>query len=211
MDEMTSGYKPVIEEISDLNWQSLGQTDLAAVARAYWYFSIQFRENLEIACSLHPDDGQLQSLVREECGTDNLSPWPGVAAAGERMDHDEFMKRLLRLTSTDPDRDCMIDAAGRRYLSNTRAVDPHVRAMSIASYECGGLEAVFGAILRAQLGDTALLRAFRHFLVKHIGFDSDPDVGHGALIRHLSPDDRVRVLWTEFRDLLLTAVPALLD
>ena len=53
------------------------------------------------------------------------------------------------------------------------------------------------------------LRAFRHFLLEHIRFDSDPNVGHGALSRHLSPDDRILPLWTAFRDLFRDFVPEL--
>jgi hypothetical protein len=63
--------------------------------------------------------------------------------------------------------------------------------------------------LQAPHWDTPLLAAFRHFLVKHIDFDSDPDQGHGALVQHLVPDDRIRCLWVEFRDLLIAAVPRL--
>jgi hypothetical protein len=52
------------------------------------------RENLEIARRLYPNDTKLQQLEREECNTDNLSHWPGVASAAEKMNHDEFMRRF---------------------------------------------------------------------------------------------------------------------
>jgi len=210
MDEMTSGYKPVIEEICGLDWAALDRAQLSAVAWAYYYFSIQFRENLQVALAAHPDDEQLQHLVKEECNTHNLSPWPKVAAPDEKLDHDEFMRRLLDLSPIDRDVQASIEAAGQRYLAKIRQVDDRVRAMSIASYEAGGLEAVFEAILQAQHWDTPLLEAFRHFLVKHIDFDSDPDQGHGALVQHLVPDDRIRCLWVGFRDLLITSVPRLM-
>ena len=58
---------------------------------------IQFRESLAEARRLYPADADLRRLEAEECATDNLSPWPGVAAAGERMDHDEFIRRTLAL------------------------------------------------------------------------------------------------------------------
>jgi hypothetical protein len=209
VDEMASGYKPVIEEICALDWAVLDQSELSTAAWAYYFFSIQFRENLQIAYSMHPDDEQLQSLVKEECATDNLSPWPDVAAAGEKLDHDEFMRRLLSLSPIDSELRVTIETAGHQYLAKTREVDDCVRAISIASYEAGGLEAVFKAFLQAPHWDTPLLAAFRHFLVKHIDFDSDPDQGHGALVQHLVPDDRIRCLWVEFRDLLITAVPRL--
>lgn len=205
MDEMTSGYKPVIEEICGFDWTTVTTSQLSAVALAYWFFSIQFRESLYCAYSMHPDDGQLQSLVREECDTDNLSPWPNVAAPGEKMNHDEFMRRVLALSPIDPVLQTTIEAAGHRYLARTRQLDELTRAMSITSYECGGLESVFKAILQAPTWNTPLLAGFQHFLRKHIMFDSDPNLGHGALIQHLVPDDRIRVLWVEFRDLLMVA------
>lgn len=209
MDEMTSGYKPVIEEICGLHWADLNQSQLSAAAWAYYFFSVQFRENLEIALSMEPDDTKLQDLVREECATDNLSPWPHVAAPHEKLNHDEFMRRLLRLSPINNDDQVIIAAAGQRYLSRIRQVADHTRAISIASYEAGGLEAVFKAILHAKCWDTPLLEAFRHFLVMHISFDSNPDQGHGALVQHLVPDDRIRCLWVEFRELLVTCVPHL--
>ena len=86
-------------------------------------------------------------------------------------------------------------------------MDHHVKAISLASYECGGLEAVFKAMLRAEDWGTPLLAGFRHFLEKHIDFDSDPKEGHGALIQHFIPDHRARAMWVAFRDLLLVAVP----
>ena len=209
MDNVSFGYKPVIDEICNFDWSALSEAELSAAARAYYYFSVQFRENLQVAGRLYCEDPQLAKLLREECDTDNLSPWPGVAAPHERLDHDEFMRRVLELSPTDPQSRSAIDAVGQRYLSRIRSVDEHTRAISITSYEDGGLESVFTAMLRAKHWNTALLQGFRHFLKKHIEFDGDPDGGHGAMIRHLAPDERVRCLWTEFRDLLVISVPQL--
>ena len=82
-------------------------------------------------------------------------------------------------------------------------MDTNVRALALASYEDGGLEAVFTAFLTAPKWDGPLLQAFRHFLAEHIRFDSDPDAGHGALCRHLVPDERVGPLWAEFKRILV--------
>ena len=90
-------FQDVINDICALNWGNLVEDDLVNVAWVYYYFSIQFRESLEIARKLYPDDDQLVELDGGERDTDNLSPWPGVAATGERMDHDEFMRRTLGL------------------------------------------------------------------------------------------------------------------
>ena len=209
MDNVSTEYQPVIEEICNFDWGALSEAELAAAARAYYYFSVQFRENLEIACRLHPQDSQLAKLMQEECDTDNLSPWPGVAASDERLNHDEFMRRVLTLSATDPKVQVAIDAAGQRYLFRIRSIKERTRALSITSYEDGGLERVFTAMLSAKHWNTPLLQGFQHFLRKHIGFDSNPDGGHGFMVRHLPPDDRVGYLWVEFRDLLIASIPRL--
>jgi hypothetical protein len=198
-----------VEAICELKWSRLTRDEVTDVAWVYYYFSVQFRENLEIARSLCPDDEQLVDLDHGERDTDNLSPWPGVAAAGERMNHDEFMRRTLALVPIAPGRRGRLEGLGQSYLARIRAMERTSRAMSIASYEDGGLEKVFRAFLTAPHWDTALLQAFRHFLTEHIRFDSDPEHGHGALARHLAPDDSVVPLWTAFRQMLVAAAPAL--
>jgi hypothetical protein len=208
-DSMTAACEDVIDGICRSDWHRLTADELVSVAWAYYFFSIQFRENLEIALDLHPDDALLRQLDRGERNTDNLSPWPGVAAPGETMHHDEFMRRTLRLTAIDESRRCRLEAIGQAYLAKVRVLDKMSRAMSIASYETGGLDAVFRAILTALRWEGPLLQAFRHFLSEHIKFDSDPQYGHGALCLHLAPDNRVLPLWTAFARLLGDAVPGL--
>jgi hypothetical protein len=202
-------YEQVIDDICDLNWSDLSQEDLVNVAWVYYYFSVQFREGLELARAFYPDDDRLRQLDQGERDTDNLSPWPGVAAIGERMNHDEFMRRTLALTTISESRRRNLATIGQVYLTKTRAMDDHTRASAIASYEDGGLEKVFRAILRAPHWNDPLLGAFKHFLTEHIRFDSDPEQGHGALCRHLTPDDRVHTLWAEFRKMLIQAAPRL--
>ena len=81
-------YKQVVQQIADLGWSVLSRDDLSCVQWAYYYFSVQFRESLEIACRLFDTDERLARLKREECDTANLSPFPGIALPGERMNHD---------------------------------------------------------------------------------------------------------------------------
>ncbi len=202
-------YTLAVDRICDLDWSGLTEQEFVDVAWAYYYFSIQFRENLTITCELFPDDVKLQQLEREECATDNLSPWPGVAAVGEKMNHDEFVRRLLELSPIDETKRRAFEAEGARYLEEVRATDRMTRALSIASYEDGGLERIFRAFLRAPEWNNPALKAFRHFLSEHIRFDNDPDQGHGALSRHLAPDDRILPLWLGFEDLLISFVPGL--
>jgi hypothetical protein len=199
----------VIDEICALPWSSLSSDDMVDVAWAYYFFSIQFREGLGEARRLYPADVSLQKIEAEECDTDNLSPWPRVAVIGERMNHDEFMRRTLALMPLAPSQVARHEAIGRRYLAETRALGSEIRAASLVSYEDGGLERVFKSMLTFTQWDSDLLRAFRHFLSEHVRFDSDTEQGHGALCRHLAFDDRVLPLWRSFQDLLLQAVPAL--
>jgi hypothetical protein len=202
-------FEGVIDDICGLNWGNLAENDLISVAWVYYFFSVQFRESLGIACKLYPHDDQLLELDKGERNTENLSPWPGVAAAGERMDHDEFMRRTLQLGKIPESRRRKLTAIGQAYLSRVRAMDRTCRAMALASYEDGGLERVFRAILTAPDWNGSLLQAFKHFLSEHIRFDSDPEQGHGALCRHLTPDDRILPLWAEFKHMLIEAVPGL--
>ena len=202
-------YEQIIDEICNLNWVTLTGEDLVRVAWAYYHFSVQFRECLEIARELYPDDERLLQLDHGERNTDNLSPWPGVAAVGEKMNYDEFMRRTLDLiTIPEVERLALVNI-GNDYLTKIRVIDRRSKGLALASYEDGGLEKVFRAILTAHHWSGSLQQAFKHFLTEHIRFDSDPDQGHGALCRHLRPDDRVLPLWAEFKRMLVEAVPRL--
>jgi hypothetical protein len=202
-------YGKVIDDICNLKWSHLDREGLTNVAWVYYYFSVQFRENLEIARSLYPDDDRLLQLDHGERDTNNLSPWPRVAATGEKMNHDEFMRRTLKLTTVAAERQRRLEEIGKTYLTKVRSMDRMSRAVSIASYEDGGLENVFRAIVTAQDWDGPLLQAFKHFLTEHIRFDSDPEQGHGALCRHLTPNDRILPLWIAFKEILVEAAPGL--
>ena len=204
-----SSFTRTIDDICQLPWSVLSEQECVHAAWAYYYFSVQFRENLKIARQLHLDDEKLLDLEQAECDTDNLSPWPGVAMAGEKMDHDEFMRRSLALGSIPATTQAQFDEHGQHYLALNRSLDATTRAMSIASYEDGGLERIFTAMLTMQNWPNPVLHAFRHFLSEHIRFDSDPDEGHGALARHLGPDDRIKPLWDALHDLFTTLVPSL--
>jgi hypothetical protein len=204
-----SADEPVITEICDLNWQNLSQDELSAVAWAYYYFSIQFRQSLLLACEYFSDDDNLARLKNEECDTDNLSPYPGIAEPGERLNHDTFMQRALRLSAVSEDDRRRFERAGKIYADEIMSIRPYARALSIGSYERGGLERLFLAILTAPAYDDPALAAFRFFMEAHIRFDSDPIEGHGALSRSMTPDASVVPLWDAFKTLLLSCAPGL--
>jgi len=92
-------YHAVIDEIGNLNWSVLTRDELMAACCAYSYFSVQFVEAVHIACGLYPSDRKLIELREGECDTDNLSPYPGIAKKGEKMNHDEFMRRVVAMSS----------------------------------------------------------------------------------------------------------------
>ncbi len=211
MELLKPRYQKIVDEIGGFRWSELNRNDLLAVAQAYYYFSVQFCETVEIACRLYPDDRQLDELRDGECNTDNLSPYPGVAEPGEKLNHDEFMRRALTMSSLDRNERARVDRLGAEYLAKLRRADAETRIMSLPSYEDGGLETVFSAVLHARDWNDPALQAFHHFLVGHIKLDSDPDAGHGSLCRHLVPDDRIVPLWAAFRDLLAEAAPKLAD
>ena len=204
--QIMNRYHNVINDIANLNWSILTGKELMGVSVAYYYFSVQFREALETACDLYPSDHNLIELRNGECNTDNLSPCPNIASVGEKINHDEFMKRVVAMVSLDPGERDRIERLGQSYLADTRELDPLTRAMSLSSYEDGGLEKTFDAILQAPDWDEPSLHAFRHFLVEHIRLDGNE---HGALCRHLVADDRVLPLWIAFRNILVEAAPRL--
>jgi hypothetical protein len=204
--QITNRYQRVIEDIDQFNWRQLEREELMSVCRAYYYFSSQFVEAVHIACGLFPSDQKLIELREGECDTNNLSPYPGIAEKGERMNHDEFMKRVVGSASLDPATRDRVDNLGREYLAEVSRMDPLTRAMSLSSYEDGGLETVFRAMLTSPDWNEPSLGAFRHFLVEHIKLDSGE---HGSLCRHLVADDRILPLWRAFADLLTGAAPRL--
>src|SRR6516165_2160988 len=150
-------YQRVVEDICKLRWVTLTQDDMISVAWVYYYFSVQFRESLEIARNLYPDDDRLRNLDQGECDTDNLSPWPGVASVGERMNHDEYMRRALALLPHTAALAPSFERIGKRYLAVTRCQPSLVRVAALASYEDGGLERVFTAMLTFAHWDNAVL------------------------------------------------------
>ena len=80
------------------------------------------------------------------------------------MNHDEFMRRTLELTKVPEIGRIVLSDIGNKYLRTVRAIDPHIRALALATYEDGGLEKVFRAILTAPNWNGPLQQAFKHFL-----------------------------------------------
>jgi hypothetical protein len=122
--QITSRYQRVIDEIRNFNWRGLKREELMIACRAYYYFSRQFVDAVHIACDLYPSDENLISLREGECDTDNLSPYPGIAEKGEKMNHDEFMRRVVESASLDQTARERVDNLGREYLAEVSRRDP---------------------------------------------------------------------------------------
>ena len=101
-----------------------------------------------------------------------------------------------------------IERAGAVYLAKSRAMTITSWPRASPAMKMAACRPSFGAMLRAPSWTGAGQRAFRHFLEKHIEFDSDEDAGHGALSRHIPVDDSILPLWVAFEDILRCAVPA---
>ena len=198
-----------VASIVNFGWRNLSEAEMISATWAYYFFSVQFRENLELATEFFPEDNNLRKLLGEESDTDNLSPYPGIAVPRERLDHDAFMRRALDLAPVTAAQRHDYEQAGARYLARVRDIEPITRALSISSYEDGGLEQLFIAMLTAPDHDHPTLRAFRYFMVQHIAFDSDPEQGHGQLSRQLPPSEDVVELWVAFQNILLELTPRL--
>jgi hypothetical protein len=206
--EIEVACKKAVADICSLNWNSLTADELVDIAWIYYYFSVQFCENVGIARALNPHDKKLLELDLGERNTDNLSPYPGVVEEGEKVDHDDFMRRTLRLQPIDDARRRKLQAIGSAYLDKVRSMDAATRATSILSYEGGGLPRVFTAIRTAPHWDGPLQGAFKHFLDKHIELDGAED-GHGSLCSHLKLNGDVLELWLAFKNSMIAALPKL--
>ena len=63
LETTNPGYEQVIDAICNLNWPNLNDEDIIRVAWAYYHFSVQFRECLEIAREMYPDDERLLLIM----------------------------------------------------------------------------------------------------------------------------------------------------
>ena len=104
------------------------------------------------ARELLPDDEQLEELDRGERDTDNLSPYPGVVVAGERVNHDEFMRRALLLTPIDDIRRSRLEEIGAAYLSKSAPLTIGQRRRASRAMRTAGLRRCSGACCRPRIG-----------------------------------------------------------
>jgi hypothetical protein len=86
----------------------------------------------------------LIELCAGECDTDTLSPYPRVATVGEKMNHDEFMRRAVAMSSLDGDTQARQGREPRPCVSYENSQDGRVtKAMSLSSHEMAGWRRCF--------------------------------------------------------------------
>ena len=55
-----------VANIVNRDWRNLSEAEMVSATWAYYFFSVQFRENLEIATDFFPEDNNLRKLLGEE-------------------------------------------------------------------------------------------------------------------------------------------------
>ena len=56
-------FHSVIDGICSMAWDDLDSDEVMRVATAYYFFSVQFRESLEVARERHPNDEKARRIV----------------------------------------------------------------------------------------------------------------------------------------------------
>ncbi len=181
----TPKSKEVVRKIKELDWEHLNAEELVVV----WYLSyvaaIEFAEALRIALRMYPDDEGLKRMAFGELKTRNLS-LDDFRVAG---DHHEFLAHFLKKHNVTEKMERELGEHAARYLAACRELSDEVRAMTVFSRE-EELSGIFARILQAKDWSAPGLYAFRHYLSRHITFDTG-EGGHHDLVSSFPVDDQV--------------------
>lgn len=178
-------YKSVVERIKQLNWPELSSSDLTSVWYLSWVAAVEFAEALRIALDIYPQHRGLTLMARGELKTKNLRLEDFLQAG----DHYEFLEHFLKKYGVVERIDQSLVEHGERYLQACRKLSGYDRAMTVFSRELE-LSGIFERILEAPDWSAPGLYAFRHYLARHIQFDSSAG-GHHDLTSDFPVDDRV--------------------
>jgi len=202
-------YEKVIEEIKELNWESLDGKELQQLMYLSYISAREFAEALRIALELYPDDEQLKEMARGELQTQNLKfedPADGEVY-NQQGDHADYLNHFLKKYHLEKGSKTLKEYADA-YLEACRALEDKVRAMSVFSRE-EELSGIFREILKAKNWDDGALPAFKDYLEKHIDFDSK-EGGHAELTKKFPVDDSVKLFY-EARLKMYRAIPRLFE
>ncbi len=85
-----------VAKTGSADWRSRLEVEMVTVAWAYDYISLPFQERLEMSSGYDTEGQDLLRLGAMDEQISNLSPFPDVALAGEKTNHDAFKRRLLK-------------------------------------------------------------------------------------------------------------------
>lgn len=177
--------KEVVGKIKALNWENLSRDELVVV----WYLSyvaaVEFAEALRIALRLYPDHPGLKAMAYGELKTRNLA----LEDFRSPGDHHEFLAHFLAKHDVTAKMERELGEHAARYMAVCRSLSDEVRAMTVFSRE-EELSGIFARMLQASDWSAPGLYAFRHYLSRHIVFDSGTG-GHHDLISSFPVDDQV--------------------
>lgn len=196
------GYKKVIEEIKNLEWEKLSAEELQQLMYLSYAAAVEFAEAVRIALELYPENEKIKAMAGGELSTDNLEN----EEYKESGDHCEFLKHFLDKYQIVPSG--QVKQTADEYLAACRKLSAHTRAMSIFSRE-QELHSIFEEILKAKDWSADGLKEYRYYLERHIGLDTE-EGGHGELTEQMPIDDSVQEFY-EARLNLYRALPKLFE
>jgi hypothetical protein len=178
-------HKSVVRQIRGLNWENLDSDDLQVVMYLSYVAAVEFAEALRIALDLYPTHEGLLEMAHGELKTKNLL----LDDFQDAGDHHEFLAHFLNKHDLIRPMRERFGAQADAYLAECRALDENVRAMTVFSRE-EELSGIFARMLDAKDWSAPGVYAFRHYLSRHITFDTG-EGGHHDLVSTFPIDDRV--------------------
>ena len=126
------------------------------------------------------------------------------------MGHDHFLKRIIDKQPITDDKKQFLSELGNTYLTQLSEMSDELKSMCLVSSEDGGSKAIYQQMIKSpeECWTSPTMKAFKHFLNKHIAFDSNEgdSCGHGALVRKLGINDDVTPMLKMFADCLEKAI-----
>lgn len=200
--ESSEGFKDVVEQIKNLNWENLDAYELQQLMQLSYTSAREFAEALRIAIQLHPDNKNLKEMAAGELQTNNLS----FEDYRRKGDHADFLLHFLEKSGLNGDE--KTKKYSEHYLQACKTLDKETRAMSIFSRE-EELPGIFERILRAKDWSAPGLAPFRYYLTEHIKLDST-EGGHADLTKSFPINDNIRTFY-EARLEMYRAIPKLFE
>lgn len=182
--EVKREYKEVVEQIRNLNWESLDGAELQQLMYLSHVSAREFAEALRVTLELYPDNKNLKEMAEEELQASNLQ-FDDYNKVG---DHADFLAHFLKKYNLEGDEN--LEKHAEDYRQACRTLDYKIRAMTIFSRE-EELSGIFKRILEAKDWTAEGLPAFRYYLTRHIALDSG-DGGHADLTKEFPIDDSIK-------------------